>query len=288
MSGAIHDSLAGLDWHKDGYASLSGALLQYAERLDATFARWATGFGATEFRFPTMIAARDLAPVAYLKSFPHLATFVTSADRSEHSLHSLANECATANSIDLSNGRFEPAEQLLAPAACYHFYPRLAGTALSGPTYLTTICQCHRRELEYLPLQRQWCFQMREIVCIGNGDSIDDFIRTAEDRIAGLVAHLGLQAAWETATDPFFDPAHDPKALSQMLEPSKRELCTPAGLAIGSINRHRSFFGESYDIRCGGKAANSACVAFGIERWLHALLETHGNELRRWPDPEAG
>ena len=110
MSGAVHDSVPGLDWHEDGYASLSGALLRYAERLDATFARWGSGFGATEFRFPAMIAARDLAPIAYLKSFPQLATFVTSADRSEHSLRSLASESASTNGIELSEGRFEPAE----------------------------------------------------------------------------------------------------------------------------------------------------------------------------------
>jgi hypothetical protein len=58
-----------------------------------------------------------------------------------------------------------------------------------------------------------------------------------------------------------------------MVAPTKRELCLADGLAIASINRHRSFFGEAYDIRYGNEPARSACIAFGIERWLFALLE---------------
>jgi hypothetical protein len=32
-----------------------------------------------------------------------------------------------------------------------------------------------------------------------------------------------------------------------------------------------------------GSAAASACIAFGVERWLLAFLVTHGPEPRRWP-----
>jgi hypothetical protein len=94
---------------------------------------------------------------------------------------------------------------------------------------------------------------------------------------------LDLETAWCTATDPFFDPNADPKALAQILEPVKQELCTNDGLAISSVNKHRSFFGECYDIQVGGEVAHSACVAFGIERWLFAMLQAHGNDAANWP-----
>jgi len=230
-----------------------------------------------------MISARSLVPIAYLKSFPHLATFVTSCARREESLKSLADECAVAEQIPVCHDRMEPAEQLLTPAACYHFYPRFAGRRLASPLFVTTHCQCHRREDNYLPLQRQWCFEMREIVCIGDSTTIERFTEDCRERIETLVDRLCLDAVWQTATDPFFDPLTDPKALAQLLEPTKKELCTRDRLAIVSINKHRSFFGECYDIRLDDKAAHSACIAFGIERWLYAMIQVHGGDAATWP-----
>jgi hypothetical protein len=281
------NALAELEWSEDGYASLCGSLLEKAIELDNVIRDWAFQLGSTEYRFPSMISAKSLAPIAYLKSFPHLATFVTSGNRCEESLKSLADECGVAEQIPLSDKTMEPVTQLLTPAACYHFYPRLAGSRLTEPLFLTTKCQCHRREEEYLPLQRQWCFEMREIVCLGDSETIEQFTDDCRNRIDQLVNALGIGADWETATDPFFDPMADPKALAQILEPTKKELCTSDGLAIASINKHRSFFGECYDITCDKVAAHSACVAFGIERWLYAMIQTHGNDPTSWPQIES-
>ena len=82
---------------------------------------------------------------------------------------------------------------------------------------------------------------------------------------------------------PTFDPRHDTKALAQLLEPVKSELIFGDDLAIGSTNRHRSFFGECYGIRHGESPAVSACVAFGLERWLLAIVSTHGRNPDSWP-----
>lgn len=276
--------IADLHWSEDGYAAISGALLARAQELDRVFCAWAAGLGAIEHRFPSMIAAKSLAPIAYLKSFPHLATFATSGNRNEASLRQLAEQCGTEDPIPVTDELLEPIEQLLTPAACYHFYHRLAGTRLDTPLYLTTNCQCHRREEHYLPLQRQWCFQMRELVCLGDAGTIDRFIDQCRVKIDALIRRLAIEGDWQSATDPFFDPTADPKALAQILEPVKQELCTRDGLAIASLNKHRSFFGECYEIDFGDEAAHSACVAFGIERWLHALFQAHGSDPATWPE----
>ena len=122
--------LTGLQWSEAGYAALSGDLLHWAQKFDLQIGRWADDFGSTDYRFPALIPVKSLAPIAYLRSFPHQATFVTSGDRRETSLQALAQDCATADQISLSEDRFEPVEQLLTPAACYHFYPRFAGSPL--------------------------------------------------------------------------------------------------------------------------------------------------------------
>ncbi len=271
---------ADLHWSGDGYAAISGALLEWLQKLDDRFLAWAKALGAQEHRFPSLIAVESLAPIAYLSSFPHLATFASCGTRDESALRTIA-----ANAGDVRHDLLDAPKHLLTPAACYHFYHRLAGTEIDTPVFLTTKCQCHRREEYYLPLQRQWCFEMRELVCIGDVGTIDRFTRHCAERVDTLLRELRIEATWKTATDPFFDPAADPKALAQLLEPTKLELCLPGGLAIASSNRHRSFFGECYDIRLKGRPAESACVAFGLERWLFAMFETHGADASVWPQP---
>jgi hypothetical protein len=283
MNIAFKPELEGLHWSEDGYAAISGKLLDWSKALDEEFLRWSEEIGAADHRYPTLIPAASLEPIAYLKSFPHLATFAVTADRNPATLKTLSESGKAA----ISNDTAEPVSQLLTPAACYHIYPRLAGRNLQRPEFLTTRCHCHRREEYYSPLQRQWCFEMRELVCLGDDPAVENFIADCRQRIETLAGRLGIRSTWEVATDPFFDPSSDPKALAQRLAPSKYELCLDNGLAIGSINRHRSFFGECYDIRLNGQAVSSACVAFGIERWLYAMVATHGQDISAWPHPGA-
>ncbi|MDZ7769630.1 MAG: hypothetical protein U5K38_11405 [Woeseiaceae bacterium] len=267
-----------LHWSPDGCASLGGGLLNSAVKLDAMFRDLGRDFGADESRFPSMIAAAALAPVGYLKSFPHHATFAASARRDQ-----LAKLAQNGPCEPIPADTLETVSHVLTPAACYHFYPRLAGRRLDEALYLTTACQCHRRENCYELLRRQWCFWMREIVCIGTRETVERFTVSCQLRINTGLRRLGLDASWQTATDSFFDPAHDPKALAQRVEPAKLELCLPDGLAVASINSHRSFFGECFGIRMADEAAHSACVAFGIERWLFALLARYGADPADWP-----
>jgi hypothetical protein len=263
--------LPGLDWSADGCAALSGELLERAVALDRQFRDWALELGASEHRFPSLLPASGLAPIGYLASFPHLATFATSGDRGK--LDVLAAEHGESAAVPTDQGLLAPATHLLTPAACYHIYYRMQGQEFDKPQVMTTHCLCHRVEEEYQPLRRQWSFEMREIVCIGDDTAIESFVDTLQEKIDSLAVSFGLAVDWRVATDPFFAPGKDSKALAQMVAPTKRELCLADGLAIASINRHRSFFGEAYDIRYGNEPARSACIAFGIERWLFALLE---------------
>lgn len=279
---SVTDNLPGLHWHPDGYAALGGPLLQLATALDAVFVSWAADLGAQEERFPSFIALEDLKPLEYLRSFPQLATFALSLKPEDEALRAFSQRHAAAEEITVE-ADWSSVRQVLTPAACYHFYHRLADQRLEHALYLTTCCTCHRREEHYEPLARQWCFQMRELVCIGDDDAVESFIGYCRERIEHLVNRLGLATRWETAHDPFFDPRNDPKALAQLLEPMKSELVFGDDLAIGSTNRHRSFFGECYGIRHGERPAVSACVAFGLERWLLAIVSTHGQNPDSWP-----
>jgi hypothetical protein len=104
----------------------------------------------------------------------------------------------------------------------------------------------------------------------------------APGRSRSFAAGLGIPIALEPATDPFFDPARSPRYLHQELFPTKEEMICD-GVALGSLNDHRSFFGEAFGLSAGGAPAHTACVAFGLERWVHAVLATHGSDPERWP-----
>jgi hypothetical protein len=85
-----------------------------------------------------------------------------------------------------------------------------------------------------------------------------------------MAAGMGIRACWESAVDPFFMPKARVQALVQKVADAKKELVVPQcrGLAIASINRHKRHFTELFDLRLtDGTMAETACVAFGLDRW---------------------
>ena len=241
-----------------------GPALALYQRLDGLFADWAAQWGAEEHLFPPFIPAAALARVDYFHSFPHLATFpVVLESGADTALEDGA----------LRRARFAPPREVLTPAACYHFYYGLQGARTDAPLYLTTRATCFRREAHYAPLERQWSFSMREIVCVGSADEVRDFLARMQDRLTAFFRERRLPVEWQAATDPFFNPSRNARYLAQKLDPVKTEMVLDARLAIGSLNFHRNYFGEAFDIRRGDAPAYSGCVAFGIERWMHAFSD---------------
>jgi hypothetical protein len=269
---------------------LAGSLLSLYRRLDAVFTRLGQPEGAAEVMYPTLIAATHLGKLDYFTSFPHLCTFACNLDRDADNLGAFAKGPGVGDDGGVALTRLAPVTQVLTPAACYHVYVDLAGQELSGFRTITTRATCFRREAYYAPLERQWSFGMRELVGLGTADEVKAFLARGRARVDRLVAAWGLPIAWTAATDPFFDASKNPKFLAQKLDPVKTEMIFGGALAIGSINFHRNFFGDSFAITLAGRdgeAAFSGCVAFGLERWIKAVLDVHGGDPAGWPDFEA-
>jgi len=257
-------TVRGLHWNDSGQAALTGELARYADRLDRAFARWAASLGAEPLLPPPCLPPGVPERCGYLLSFPHHAT--------------MAVPVADDDGED-------PVRSLLTPAACYHVYPTLEDSHLNRPVFLTLRATCFRNEDVFLPLERQWSFSMREVVCVGADEDVSRFLETARKTASAWCEILGVPIRLDRATDPFFDPASSPGWLMQRLLPLKTELLSD-GLAIGSFNSHQSFFGETFSIRVCGQPAWTGCAAFGLERWLLALIRRHGPDACGWPDPE--
>lgn len=271
-----------------GSIGLRGALRDLFERLEAEIGFFCRAEAPDEWRMPPAIGLETLERADYFASFPQWLTVASHLTSDAARLEELARSSAPA---DAARTATEPCEAALAPAVCYHVYPRYGGHTITSPTLVTVQGTCWRHEGERLfPLARGWAFTMREIVCLGTMNEVEAFRRRGMARTHDLLARLGLSGAFVPATDPFFAPTARGRKLLQQVKGLKDELRLSIGpdedVAAASFNHHERYFGEAFDIRLpDGSAAATGCVAFGLERWLLAFLVRHGPDPEAWPLP---
>ena len=275
-------SAPGLTWLPNGQAALSGPLLELSDRLDRRFLGLAERWQAADHRFPTFLAASELERIDWFRAFPQLATFPATLDDDEDNLARFTEGEPVDGQGRVRPSALAPIRDVLTPAACYHLYAHLRGRRLSGAGYFTTRNTCFRREARYVPLERQWSFTMREIVCLGTAEETRAFLEDATAEVDAIVAAIGLPLRWAQASDPFFRPSRNPRYLMQQVDPTKHELLFEDRLALASTNLHHDHFGRAFGIERDGEPVRSACIAFGIERWMAAFVSHFGAE-GPWP-----
>jgi len=288
MSSVLHSENAARPFAGDGngHRALTGTALRLFQSLDRMFVGWAADCGASEYHFPATIPARELNKIGYFKSFPQHLTLPACFDDDHDNLAEFASGAPLDDHGAIRLPKCAPIKDVLTPAACYHFYVNFQNDRLDKPRYVTTRATCFRRETRYLALRRQWSFSMREIVCIGSAAEVTAFLDSRRNALERFFVRIGLPIAWDRATDPFFNPSSNPKYLAQRLDPVKTEMVYDGELAIGSVNFHRNYFGEAFRIQRGDAEAYSGCVAFGLDRWVHAFLTHFGEDPSDWPDLE--
>lgn len=272
----------GLRWDPSGQAGLTGPLLALADDCDRAFQQFAGRWRCRAEAYPATLPASALH--GHLRSFPHQVTFATALDPAEANLAAFADGPVLDASGAVALTGTAPVTAVLTPAACYHVYHAHRGEQLPAAAYVTTRNTCFRREPGYEPLRRQWTFAMREIVCLGTAEETASFLAEARAAVDHFARLIDLRLDWAPATDPFFRSERHPGHLLQRIQPVKHEATYGGSLALGSVNLHHDHFGSAYAITRDGVPATTACLAFGIERWLYALVDRHGTEPGGWPD----
>lgn len=239
----------------DGRLSLRGTAAGLFRWFGGRFLEMATDAGAEEYRFGSAIPRETLTRSGYFEAFPGGATSMT----------------------DEGHGP----GYCLSPAVCYHAYEQFAGQRFDRPITITAESACFREaDRAAGGAGRLWEFTMREIVFVGAAAWVGARRDEWMSRISHFAASLGLDGSLEPATDLFFGATSRGKQLLQQVKGLKYELRLAAGrhsLAVASFNLHETFFGERFAMSLeGGTAAHSACVAFGLERWVLVLLEQRG------------
>jgi seryl-tRNA synthetase len=243
--------------------------------------------GPERVAFPPVLGRSELERIGYLKSFPHLAGTIFSfagdeADAAEQERRAEHHE-------DWSEFQ-QMTDLVLVPAACYPVYPVVAargplpagGVAVdAGSGYV------FRREPSDDPMRMQM-FHQRELVRIGEPETVVAWRDAWRDRGLDLLRGLGLDVDADLASDPFFGRGGRMLAADQRERALKFELLVRLPgrqpTAIASFNYHEMHFASVFGLElANGDAAHSACLGFGEERIVLSLLHTHGADLERWP-----
>lgn len=237
--------------------------------------------------FPPVLARRQLESIGYLKSFPHLAGTIFSFEGGEPEA---AEQESRAGRHEEWSEFQRMTDLVLVPAACYPVYPAVAargqlstgGVAIdAGSAYV------FRREPDDDPMRMQM-FHQRELVRIGEPETVVAWRNEWRDRGIALLHSLGLDVEYGVASDPFFGRGGRMLAAEQRERELKFEIAVRlpgrAPTAIASFNYHEDHFSSAFDIRtASGDTAHSACLGFGEERIVLSLLQAHGIEIERWP-----
>ncbi len=130
---------------------------------------------------------------------------------------------------------------------------------------------------------------MREYVRMGTPDQVTEFRASWLERGQALIGELGLPFTVDVANDPFFGRTGKMLAINQRDQRLKFELLIAIEseekpTACLSFNYHQDHFGKTFGLATeDGEVAHTACVGFGHERVILALLKHYGTNVKRWP-----
>ena len=180
---------------------------------------------------------------------------------------------------------------VLTPAACYPVYPAMAARGPLPPGGIMVDAggaYVFRHEPSGDPARMQM-FHQRELVRIGEPETVAAWRDRWRDQAVTLLRSLGLDAQADVAADPFFGRGGRMLAASQREQALKFEILVPiAGdepTAVASFNYHQTHFADAYGLRTAtARWRTRRAWASGRSASTLALLLKHGFDVERWPD----
>jgi seryl-tRNA synthetase len=273
-----------------GVYGRGGAFELVRTAFDGLVTRAGTGDAPERMAFPPLLPRRQLEQIGYLKTFPHLAGSIFAFDGNEE--QAVEQEERAERHEDWSEYQ-AMTDLVLTPAACYPVYPAVAARGPLKPGGITVDAggsYVFRHEPSGDPARLQM-FHQREIVRIGEPETVAVWRDTWRDRSVELLRAVGLDVRFDVANDPFFGRSGRLLARSQRAQALKFEVLAqiagPEPTAVASFNYHQDHFSSTYGIEMdnGGGQAHTACLGFGLERITLALMRTHGLDPDTWPAP---
>ncbi|NKC11644.1 MAG: hypothetical protein GKR94_05400 [Gammaproteobacteria bacterium] len=286
-----------LHFFGDGLTGISGDLLRLFRYFEDWFRGLARDFGAHDQHYPVMLPSELLHEVGYFGNFPQHVTLCCHFPDRLPVLENIAHQAKNVSSESLRATFGETVDapsHVLTPAVCLPCYSQHQGLRISRGSVHCITMQNHVFRYEanrFRPLSRGWDFSVRDIVLFGSGNDLLALRAEVMERVFELCESLDLDVSLELANDPFFLDTGRDKVVYQRMGEVKYELLfhcpgRDAPLAASSFNLHRDYYSSIYDIAFDdGSRAETACMGFGIERWLYGFVTQKGLDTERWPEP---
>jgi len=271
----------------DGLYGKSGAFERVLDQLDRLITRSGVAQNAEVMRFPPALSQPVFEQSHYLKAFPHFAGTIHCFCGNEKD-HRRLLACVDEGK-DWTGGQ-QASGIVLTPAACYPSYKVIADRGPLGPDGVTLdlLSYCFRHEPSLEPTRMQF-FRIREYVRMGTPAQVLAFRADWLEAGRRMIESLELPFEIDVANDPFFGRAGKIMAANQRELQLKFELLVPVNsvaepTACLSFNYHTDHFGTLWDLRTSdGAVAHTACIGWGMERLVIALMKHHGFDPTRWP-----
>lgn len=286
------EAIPGLHQTGPGQVILQGPSLALHRYFDRAFEQLGHHFDARPILTPTLIPSTVLARCDYFRSFPNAVTFACHLPEDPATISSFRERHQERDDLDDDTIRdLTRPEACLSPAVCYHVYHLFEGRRVPAGGLAFGVCgKCFRYESTNMSgLRRLWDFTLREVVFLGDRATVLARRDESIERVSRFLEEHRLAGEIRTASDPFFvAPDSVAKTYFQLSSETKFEisllLADGDRLAVGSHNYHTEFFGRAFhsDVE-GAGPMHSVCVGFGLERWVLAFLEQHGDDPSRWP-----
>ncbi|MBY6263504.1 hypothetical protein EI613_16515 [Azospirillum sp. 412522] len=278
----------------EGLTGLRGRVLALFRFFEREAKAIADEFGAEDNHYPVMIPNALLAEMGYFGHFPQHVTFCCHLPDSLPVLEAVAAESKQPglHGLPRLEGRLDPPKHVLTPGVCLPCYVQQRDLVLGPGEVRTLTMQNHVFRYEannFRPLARGWDFTVRDIVFFGGRDEVERRRAGVMERAFAFCRELDLDVTLELANDPFFLDASRDKAVYQRMGEVKYELLfhlpqRPEPLAASSFNLHRDYYTAIFNTRLAtGDLAESACMGFGLERWLYGFLSQKGLDPANWP-----
>lgn len=251
---------------RDGRLALRGAAARLLAGLDARLVALAEGFGAEPVHAEPLWSREALQRFGHRDESPHLMRIAPPAPGDP--------------------GYWQN-------AVCNNVWMHHAGLVVGdAPLVLTARGTCCRHEGDqHFAFEVLRAFTMRELMIAGPPPRLLELRERIEGEVTALADELELRGALCEASDPFFlveGAAAGDVDLPEVVKIELRlDLYDDRTLAVASFNVHGDFFARRLGIRGQGPDAAvwTGCVAFGLERWVWAILIQHGPDPGAWPAP---
>jgi hypothetical protein len=275
-----------------GHVVLRGMAAELLSLIDAKVERvFVRSFQAEREFYPATILCKTLDRIHHFTSFPEHVDFVAHLRGDLAVLNEFSAECREQGwSPSLHEGRMGENDFAICPSCCYHCYEAMEEWQLKSPGRCTTMAvPCHRYEgANHRTMSRLRSFTQRDVVWVGHPRFVVEGRAKAEELIVKWAKDWELVGTFETSNDMFFTQDYAVKASFQRQQQAKKELrllipVEKQSISVFSSNFHGVTFGKAFNITVDGRAATSACVGWGYERWVYAIFSQFGFDVNRWP-----